>query len=204
LSVGGFEDGISGNMGIDGFLLKGEQAQALAHSPRPRLDAEAGGQSQPAEKRRRIGDGGIQRFFTKKETPPSLGSDDADPRGDGGETLGTPGTDAPSGAVVGSAEPSIEGTATATQTNDQELAGSHSCPRCGASLETSEALQSHQDWHFAKDLQEQERGMIAFGNHASTVAGSAQSGVRKAGPAASKRPGRPKKTERGQQKLSFG
>jgi DNA polymerase eta len=185
-------------------LVKGEEAQALTLGSRARQEAEGSAQPHPPEKRRRIDDGGIQRFFNKKETTPSLGSDDPDPREEGGETLGTPGSDAASGAVAGPKKQTISEEATATQANGLETAGSHPCFRCGACFEASEALQSHQDWHFAKDLQEQERGRPAFGNQPSANAGSAHSGARKPGPAASKRAGRPKKTERGQQRLSFG
>jgi len=207
LSVGGFEDAISGNMGIDGFLLRGEEVQARALVPRARLEDEVGGQSHPAEKRRRVDEGGIQRFFTKKETLPSLGSSDVVARDNGGETLGSCGTDAESGTPDGSNGLFVlvpdEGSA--TQANDQQTgAGGHLCAECGARMESPEAFQSHQDWHFAKALQDQERGTLAFGNQPSAAAASPQPGGRKTGPAASKRPGRPKKTERGQQKLSFG
>ncbi|KAL8345994.1 hypothetical protein RB601_004135 [Gaeumannomyces tritici] len=79
LQVAGFEDGITGNMGIGGFLVKGEEAQALrstaregnaiASAPaRARADA-AAGQALPGAKRRRVNDGGIQRFFAKGSAP---------------------------------------------------------------------------------------------------------------------------------------
>lgn len=208
LSVGGFEDAISGNMGIDSFLLKGDEAQVRALAPRARLEDEVSGPSHPAEKRRRVDDGGIQRFFTKRETPPSLGSSDAVAKDNGGETLGSRGPDAESGTTAdlnGSSVP-VPDEGSAIQANDQETgAGGHLCVQCGARIESPDALQSHQDWHFAKELQErEERGTLVFGNQPSASAASPQPGGRKPGPAASKRPGRPKKTERGQQKLSFG
>ncbi|SPQ19749.1 24fce263-bd86-4799-8f72-74119293c5e9 [Thermothielavioides terrestris] len=86
LSVGGFEDGISGNMGIAGFLLKGDEAQAIDPGPRARPAEEAIGLAQPAEKRQRIDDGSIQRFFTRKLSSPPLGSNDAAITDNGGET----------------------------------------------------------------------------------------------------------------------
>ncbi|KAH6630057.1 hypothetical protein B0J18DRAFT_88739 [Chaetomium sp. MPI-SDFR-AT-0129] len=191
LSVGGFEDGISGNMGIDGFLLKGEAAQALNLGVRVRSDSpDNSGLPQLGEKRRRLDEGGIQRFFTKDITPPSVR--------------------APEGGREGAADNGHDSATTPdqellAQTNDEDLAvhGSDPCERCGVVLENGEALQNHQDWHFAKDLQESERGTTVFGNQPSAAARNPPSGARKAGPAA-KRPGRPKKTERGQQKLSFG
>jgi DNA polymerase eta len=132
-----------------------------------------------------------------------LGADDVAVRNTGGETLGSREVGAMSGAVDG---PNGPDDGPITQANDQEEEGlgRHPCVRCGARLETSDALQSHQDWHFAKDLQDEERGTMAFGNQPSTAAASPHSGGRKAGPAAPKRPGRPRKTERGQQKLTFG
>jgi DNA polymerase eta len=197
LSVGGFEDGISGNMGIAGFLLKGEDAQALNLSPRARGESEASSHFQPPEKRRRMDDGGIQRFFTKKETSPSLGPGQGLTANNGGETLGSRDTQ------VDSDGQSLPDEGPLAQAND-ETASSRPCTRCGARLESSESFQSHQDWHFAKDLQEQERGRLGFGSQPSGITANPHSGGRKTGPAAPKRPGRPKKTERGQQKLSFG
>ncbi|KAK3298171.1 uncharacterized protein B0H64DRAFT_415001 [Chaetomium fimeti] len=206
LSVGGFEDAISGNMGIDGFLLKGEEAQARSLSSRTRPDPDVGALSHPVEKRRRMEDGGIQRFFSKREHPPALGPSDGALGNAGGETLCGRGAEAGQDAVYGVNGSVTPGDGPVAQANGQEAGAAcgHPCARCGARLESSEALQSHQDWHFAKDLQEQERGMLAFGNQPSAVAENPHSGGRQPGPAASKRPGRPKKTERGQQKLNFG
>ncbi|KAK4125109.1 DNA/RNA polymerase [Parathielavia appendiculata] len=198
LSVGGFEDGISGNMGIASFLLRGEEAQALTDGPRTRAESKLKEQSQPPEKRRRIDDGGIQRFLTRKETPSPLDPIDALAEDNGAETSRVRETKLDSDA------PSLPDEGPVLQANDETAIGGHLCARCGACLESSESLQSHQDWHFAKDLQEEEHGRLGFGNQASTTAASPHSGGRRSGPAAPKRPGRPKKTERGQQKLSFG
>ncbi|KAL2136823.1 hypothetical protein VTI74DRAFT_1037 [Chaetomium olivicolor] len=202
LSVGGFEDGISGNMGIDGFLLRGEEAQARNLGIRTRSEDEDGGQ--PAEKRRRMDDRGIQRFFTRKETPPALGSDEVGGGKNGGEMLGNRGIEVVSVAADGLNGPS--GADEGPQANDGEESpvGGHPCSRCDARFETREAHQSHQDWHFAKDLQEQERVRLAFDNQPSADAASPHSGGRRPEPTAPKRPGRPKKLERGQKKLSFG
>ena len=115
LSVGGFEDGVTGNMGIGAFLLKGEEAQAVnkaaaaaAGCPRTASMAEHGGGNSSDEvhhhKRRRVdtggqggGGGGIQRFFVKKGEKDAaacqqgsngvgLGSDGAATKSHGGET----------------------------------------------------------------------------------------------------------------------
>ncbi|KAL2146981.1 hypothetical protein VTI28DRAFT_1277 [Corynascus sepedonium] len=203
LSVGGFEDAISGNMGIDGFLLKGEKAQALHPNHRIRSGGDVEEQCQPAEKRRRMDDGGIQRFFTRREMAPSSASENGLWGQNDGETLGSREEEDDPSVVDGVDGSHIPDNASVAQTNDQRAAGGYTCERCGACLKSLEAQQSHQDWHFAKDLQEEERGKLAFGNQPSAGASNPHPGGRK-GPAASKRPGRPKKTERGQQKLNFG
>jgi len=67
LSVGGFEDGISGNMGIGAFLVKGEDARAVHSNPNESSAADKG-QERPDKRRRLESSTGIQRFFVKTET----------------------------------------------------------------------------------------------------------------------------------------
>ncbi|KAK3367107.1 hypothetical protein B0T24DRAFT_709695, partial [Lasiosphaeria ovina] len=214
LSVGGFEEGITGNMGIGAFLLKGDEAQALKTCHRASIAEEASGGLHPAEKRRRIdnggcgsgggGSGGIQRFFTRINASPSrtveLGADDNAVRNNGGETLGSPGTEAVSRAAGDPDDPAMPDEVYRDQANQ-----AHMCSRCNTGFDSSGALQSHQDWHFARDLQDEERVKPAFVNQPPAAASSSRAGSQKTGAAApSKRPGRPKKTERGQSKLNFG
>ena len=66
LSVGAFEDGIKGNMGIDAFLVKGDEAEAI-RSATPETRAISTEHSQPVKKRRVEG-GGIHRFFAKQQS----------------------------------------------------------------------------------------------------------------------------------------
>jgi len=191
LSVGGFEDGITGNMGIGAFLLKGDEAQAQKAGPRVTMEAEVS-RERPAEKRRRI-DGGIQRFFTRKETSDSLsnglGSDDAAILNKGDDLLGSVSGESPDEAYQ-------------DHSNHHETPIIlHVCSRCNVSLETPEALQSHQDWHFAKDLQDEDQRVNLTLASRETAAASSS---RTAAAPPPKRPGRPKKTERGQSKLKFG
>ncbi|GAB1312277.1 DNA-directed DNA polymerase eta rad30 [Madurella fahalii] len=205
LSVGGFQEGVSGNKGIDNFLLKGEEAQVLRVNSWTRSEAEAREEAHPAEKRRRIDTGGIQRFFARMEAPGCLGSDNAALQYNGGEALSNPGPRPLSDAAIDPDGPSSADEASLTQANHQQTpATAHPCPRCDAHLESSGELQSHQDWHLAKDLQEQERVMSTFASQPSAVAAGPRPGSRRTAPAASKKPGRPKKAERGQTKLSFG
>lgn len=76
MAVSGFEDGVTGNMGIGTFLVRGSEAQALRHNP-PREDphtlgsvaqhASGGSSREGSERKRRHSGGGgdIERFFTK-------------------------------------------------------------------------------------------------------------------------------------------
>ncbi|KAK3372425.1 hypothetical protein B0H63DRAFT_527266 [Podospora didyma] len=219
LSVGGFEEGITGNMGIGAFLIKGEEAQALKASSRASVAGDASDALHPAGKRRRIDDdggggggggGGIQRFFTRKQPSVGLG---VDVRNNGGERLGNPpslGTEMVSDGMMDSAHELSRGQSNRHRTPITD----YMCRRCDASLDSSEAFQSHEDWHFAKDLQEEERVTPTFANlQSAAAASSGRTGLPKTGPAgtsaagaasSSKRAGRPKKTERGQSKLNFG
>ncbi|KAK0633716.1 impB/mucB/samB family protein [Immersiella caudata] len=188
LSVAGFEDGITRNMGIGAFLLKGDEAQALKESARMTTEADVS-RVRPAEKRRRT-DGGIQRFFAKETSrtlSKGLGSDSA---------------------AMGLGSPAKGGVPDAPERPDevyQDHAGTpiavHVCSRCNISLDGPEALQSHEDWHFAKTLQDEERERVnlTLASREATAASSSRTAA-----APPRRPGRPKKTERGQSKLNFG
>ncbi|KAK3331130.1 hypothetical protein B0H66DRAFT_467727 [Apodospora peruviana] len=210
LSVGGFEEGVSGNMGIGAFLLKGDEARALNKAGLPMPTADNLDELHPAEKRRRIDSGGIQRFLTKREasrgTHDELGPDDASsPMGEGGETSGRPDVQRASCRAGGSEKSAMSDEEYQTQTNHQQTPiDTYVCPRCNANLECPETLQSHQDWHFAKDLQDQERVSPTFVNTKATATSTSRTGSQKTAAASSKRPGRPKKAERGQSKLKFG
>ena len=68
LSVGGFEDGITGNRGIGGFLLRGDEAKALMPTSRDSDHPSSGADADRDRKRRKLEDGGIQRFFTKESS----------------------------------------------------------------------------------------------------------------------------------------
>lgn len=147
LSVAGFEDGVTGNLGIGGFLLKGEEAKSLKSSSR-----EASKDPPPderAEKRRKIDSTGIQRFLARAASS-------SDTNNEGAEK-----------AEKHTLQPSPEHGASLEVEHDASTAGdqtrqtpitNYTCSRCNARLESAEAHQSHLDWHFAKDLQDEERG----------------------------------------------
>ncbi|KAK0753595.1 DNA/RNA polymerase [Schizothecium vesticola] len=194
LSIGGFEDGITGNMGIGAFLVKGPEAQVLKATTRSAFEPGGAGDTvQPPEKRRRTDEGGIQRFLTKREAnreaDARLGSDVAAPRG---------------GASSGSEHmPGV--TVRPSGPHHQAPVAAHLCSRCPAGFASPEESREHQDWHFAKDLHEQERVGLALVSREPAAASSSHTGTMRSAAAPPKRGvGRPKKTERGQSKLNFG
>ncbi|OLN86133.1 N-acetyltransferase eso1 [Colletotrichum chlorophyti] len=193
LSVGGFEDGITGNMGIGAFLLKGEEAQALRQANREGGNSALTPEEKPP-KRRRTDEGAIHRFFTRNVST----DDDAlpeDATADGG--------------LRSREEHKLEGHSPVTATKVKESGSDSSwqtpitafvCSRCNARFESPEEHQSHEDWHFAKDLQDEERTKSAFANRSSATRNSST----KTSGASAKRGGRGGKLEQGQSRLKFG
>ncbi|KAI6088471.1 DNA/RNA polymerase [Hypoxylon rubiginosum] len=195
LQVGGFEDGITGNRGIGAFLLKGDDARESKSISREGSVGPSTPTHERPEKKRRVDNPGIQRFFPKKES--SSGGDSNQGVDDD---------------VVDTAELHIE----TKGASPNRIGGfpipitDHTkvCTRCDARLEDVEALQSHLDWHLAKDLQEEEeRGSRTFANDHSTgprsqkPAGASSSSSKKStrGSTSSSN-----KLEHGQSKLKFG
>ncbi|KAL4896048.1 hypothetical protein BDV59DRAFT_126862 [Aspergillus ambiguus] len=134
LSVGGFEDGVGKNRAIDSFLLRGEQAKIPGTKRNLEADMSLERQ-QPCEKRPKINDDGIRRFFTKSPV------DDV--------------TRVEPNAEV------IDQSADPEQLPEQPLSetqplGSYFCDQCGKSIPEYDK-DEHNDWHFAKDLEIQER-----------------------------------------------
>lgn len=184
LSVAGFEDGITGNMGIGGFLLIGDEAKAAREND---FRSENGASDRP-EKRQKTEHGArsIQGFFSKQ--PPSTDESDKleGSHGEGGDWLFDE-----------------EGNITATHQIHVPQSGlknasitSYFCKQCDESFESDDSFQSHNDWHFAKDLQDEDRRL----SHT-------QQPQPKPGPGKKKNKGSKKdagKSEKGQSKLSFG
>ena len=209
LSVGGFEDGIVGNMGIGAFLVKSDDTKALSTNARESSTAEMG-QDRPPEKRRRLEPSiGIQRFLVK--------TDSADEHDDDfgaqhlPDTVLAEGDDADS-QEHGEATTTLlphENEATKFHENLPSSTGSSAlhqqqitdyiCSRCKIRLESADALQSHGDWHFAKDIQDKDRGRPAqTSKPPSSIAN------KKSTQSSSKKKTGPSKPEKGQSKLSFG
>ena len=194
LSVGGFEEGPTGNRGIGGFLVRGDEAKALKRDSEDHASDYGGSR---AEKRPKNEHGAIQRFLSRQET--SHGDSDED----------IPSTHSNLDDVGGSLiPPDVSGHAQQPEYHDDlvQSAGidTYTCIDCQKILPAIQR-EEHQDWHFAKSLAAADKG---DGSH---QAGSASEG-RPRDPTATKRLGAskisagqgPRKVAKGQSRLAFG
>ncbi|POR35720.1 N-acetyltransferase eso1 [Tolypocladium paradoxum] len=197
LSVGGFEDGVKGNMGIGAFLVRGGVEAGSPRSTSP--DIRATSEDRPSKKPR-TDDGGLHRFFARKSLLNDTAANNQGLDATGGEkgvdNRNRTTLDAETGAEAQGPEWPVAGQ---THAERQLPITDFLCPRCKASFEDPESLQSHEDWHIAKDLQEEERVRPAFADRPPTSRGSVPKGT-----SASSRRGRGGKLEQGQRKLKFG
>lgn len=204
LSVSGFEDGITGNMGIGTFLVKGDEAKVPRSSAR-----ELDGSQVRSEKRQRLENGAqkIEKFFLSEvDTNGFIGEtvtakfdgveehDDDFGATDGGR-LGV-GEDEGAGH-----DPEADHNEGPTGSAGQSPVGHCICNQCVMHFDSGEALQNHQDWHFAKDLQEEYR---AQSQDAAKKQATPTATKRRAGGQSKKRSGGLSRAEKGQSKLSFG
>lgn len=181
LSVGGFEEGVQGNQGIGGFLVRGDDAKALQMA-QPKSEATP----PPPAKRRRVDEGGIARFFGSREESreSSMGDsgvldteqkDGTPQHADNGEEQhhldeqandafpGHPSTDQdpllpPPSAQNAELPPShhLPSNPSPPPSNpDPQLLETHTCPRCNAPIPIDEQPE-HEDFHFAQDLQNEQ------------------------------------------------
>jgi len=270
LSVGGFEDGITGNRGIGGFLVRGDEAKALKLTSRDLDHQSSGAYIEPGRKRRRLENGGIYRFFPKESSKDE--QDDTSDSDPGVFRPGFTGADNKTGAAIGdkacnrlkvtevqsgrmgvptpqeqeripeysdlgspernSAPLTVPvkvqggegvhqaaGTLDAASENDLEHHTlpdtAYLCDRCSRSMLLSRK-DEHDDWHFAKELHEQERCKPpdvspAAGNFSkmngevpSSGSGGANDAFRKPGVSGSVGSVGLKSTEKGQSRLTFG
>ena len=186
LSVGGFEDSVTGNHGIGAFLVKGNEAKAMNSS---RLLGDSGDpDTRLPTKRQKVE--GITKFLSKSAPLPNASSSDSVDR----EATHTP----------IQADRVISGSGHEDSSDpiyDAEDPGQYVCPQCQTHVPISEKTE-HDDWHFAKALQADERTTI----HPPPPPPSTK--AKKA--ALPKGRGRPRKPAggedeaRGQQKLVFG
>lgn len=192
LSVGGFEDGVTGNMGIGAFLLKGEDAKAMTTTMR---ESPSVTQERPDKRQRLDGGQKIDRFFGKADAAEDH-DEDFGAENDDGESIDA-GDELKSSTVKTIPE---DPESLQPQSLRQQSITSYICKRCNLSLESDMALQSHQDWHFAKDLHDEEgKSRTVVHPRAGAVFGKKPTGPsKKTGAGGSSR------NEKGQSKLTFG
>ena len=161
LSVGGFEDGPKGNRGIGGFLVRGEEAKAMKATTRdldrhsfPDID------SRP-DKRRRLENRAIQRFFPKSESSlEDLDKEEMLPYDEVEENVDqyceSDGVLSEAVAHQDEQQQQHQSSIGAAPLPCQRSIKSYLCPRCSKPIATA-SKEEHEDWHFAKDLQRHER-----------------------------------------------
>ncbi|KAI6251532.1 N-acetyltransferase eso1 [Erysiphe necator] len=161
LSIGGFEDGVMGNMKIGAFLVKGKDAMAMfsGNSKSESINHDH------SEKRRRLETStDIQNYFQRQL------NDAVDTKDQRNLSLDAINKNC---AIDSDNEKSIflksklhhENTESEVRLNDENLhdVGNKSdliCTRCKEQLDSPNALQSHQDWHLAQELHNEERTKV--------------------------------------------
>lgn len=207
LSVGGFEDGPTGNRGIGSFLVRGEEAKTMMPSISDPDGYEWSKGNDQSDKRRKLDHGAIQQYFSRQESHGEELSDAAD----------VPDADLEASSL------SPQDTSSAKHDKDEyvttpgEKAGSSArasfqqipimtyfCDACKKSFSIV-AKEEHEDWHLARELQAKEKSIsqpqARSDSHRS--ASSLGSNKRSAVPKASNG-GMQKKMEKGQSRLVFG
>jgi DNA polymerase eta len=207
LSVGGFEDGVTGNKGIGGFLVRGDEAKALIDKENSE-DRSRQSSEQPPSKRRKVEsvlNSKLNNFFVPREE--SRGSATEHYETDDGQEqynhdTGRPATPSRHEFEADEVPPSAQGGP--RQFPQQQTLDTWFCARCGAQV--SEEQAEHEDWHYAKDLsdqlQEQEREASAPSRPAQHVTRPPPSRGRGRPPGGSTTSA--KKAEKGQKTLAFG
>ena len=186
LSVGGFEDGVTGNRGIGSFLVRGDEARSTV-SPARHDDSSAplSEEGRPEKRRKLGGESSIQRFFGRHE---STEEPDEDFRS-------------------GDDQPEDSGNQPSTQSQVHQLhqqgIASYFCHQCQEDIPGTDKGE-HEDWHFAKSLQAQDTLAAPTSGPSITHPGSGNASTkpRRGGLMTSK--GHGGKTEKGQSRLAFG
>lgn len=222
LSVGGFEEGPTGNRGIGGFLVRGDEAKAVKHSVRDNDGHMSDhGDSRP-EKRPKNEHGGIQRFLSRQGT--SHGESDEDVSSTHSDLERLQGSSSPPNAISDAQQPdshdnhgmpldvgsgssvSVDNTrssSNATRATSRGAITSYFCSDCGKALPTK-SKEEHQDWHFAKSIAAGEKDN---GLHQAATVGQARpnsSVIPKRIGASRVIPHAQRKVEKGQSRLAFG
>lgn len=184
LSVGGFEDGVTNTRGIGTFFVRDEEAKAAGMSSRSRTVTPEPN-TERTEKRRRLADGsGRGRCFKSGSTAEHRevwGHEEA-------EILAT--EHAPS-----EADP-----VTLSHLRQQDNA-TYFCKNCQKDVFESEK-EEHQDWHFAKSLQAEERSSTGGPSNGRFLGKTTANQSKRGGVTRAR--GRGGHPERGQSRLAFG
>ena len=168
LSVGGFEDGPTGNRGIGSFFVKGEEAKAMMPSIRDADGDEWSDQNNQSGKRRKLDRGAIPHFFSKQQ-PQSHGVEppDAADATDATDAAGAAGDAGAAGAAdgddtdleAGSLSPlGCETVERSARAPFQRARISYFCDACRKNYPMS-AKEEHNDWHLAMKLQANEKSI---------------------------------------------
>ncbi|KAL8804255.1 MAG: hypothetical protein Q9200_005904 [Gallowayella weberi] len=204
LSVGGFEEGPTGNRSIGGFLVRGDEARAMKHYRDGEDHDTVHSESRP-EKRPRSEHGTIQRFLSRQGT--SHGESDEDiatthcelKSAEASPDVSSDTLDHPSSpTTVKEAQP-VPTITTGTSNID-----AYTCRKCHKTL-PSVQKEEHEDWHFAKSiaaadkLDESHQARWAGEARPKTPIAPKKIGASKAGASHSQR-----KSEKGQSRLPFG
>lgn len=224
LSVGGFEDGPTGNHGIGSFLVKGDEAKAMLTTSRisdSRVPVTENG-GRPGKRQKRDGGAGIQRFFAKRDMSREEDHEEycADEQVPSVED-GTLPYHAADSASLDRDHPD-DGSRHAPIPNDRPVHPAFSttylCSECHAALPLATKTE-HDDWHFAKDLQASENDVASPAGGAPVADTSSASAKKQAsavvptrepkkpggGPVGGSYSGAERKgVEKGQRRLAFG
>jgi DNA polymerase eta len=136
LSVGGFEDGITGNRGIGSFLVKTDEIKAVDEPPRSNSATPIQDETHHRKRRKLTEDAGIGKFFKTESTEDLEGEDDEEID----DAAHNPNQDHPEQAHSEHHVAELH----------QSDISSFFCKACNRSI--SESKEEHDDWHFAKEL----------------------------------------------------
>lgn len=209
LSVGGFEDGPTGNRGIGSFLVRGEEAKATVPSVRDADRYEWTNDNDQPDKRRKVDHGAIEHFFSRQENPEEKTYDAAEVQNADIEADSS----SPGDTNLAYKEDNGENWSTLNTTSGRKAEASteqapittYFCDACKKKIST-EAKEEHQDWHLARELQAKEKSIPRSETSSDTHRSASSSGSNKKS-AVSKTSNSAlqmqKKMEKGQSRLAF-
>ena len=208
LSVGGFEDGLTGNRGIGSFLVKGEEAKAMMPSIRDADGHEWIKENNQPGKRRRLDRGAIPHFFSKQQRSHEEEPPDA---ADAFVTDLETGSLSPQDTSLAKQDEDEHGITldetlerSARASFQQARIPTYFCDACRKKYPMS-AKEEHEDWHLARELQAKEKSISLLESRsdphrsASSLGPDKKSVVAKASNGITQ-----KKMEKGQIQLTFG